>query len=136
MENSSIVDTLEKVSITHMNNAHSDWVRALHFYRDELKILSGRLTEIATKNTGREAMLEVEHFENQFRIQAENINTLSHEIRANVSMAAHETKASGAGYIDGILITRHNELSTKFATEEKIINELRRSFNEFASEWM
>ncbi len=136
MENHSTADTLPRVSITHMNNAHSDWVRALQFYRDEVKVLSSRLTEIATKNTGKEVMVEVEHFENQFRIQLENIHDLSHEIKANIALIAHEAKANSAGYIDGILFTRHNELATKFFTEEKIINELRHSFNQFAAEWM
>ena len=132
----SIEDTLERVSITHMDNAHNDWLRALHFYKDELKILNGRLTEIARKNTGREVMAEVEHFENQFSIQAENINKLSHEIKANVTIAAKEAKASGAGYIDGVLLDQHHALGKKFETEEKIINELRHSFNRFAAEWM
>lgn len=136
MENYSTADTLEKVSVSHMNNAHSDWLRALHFYKDELKVLSSRLTEVATKNTGKEVMVEVEHFENQFRIQLDNIHTLAHEIKANVGLVALEAKANSAGYIDGILFTRHNELSTKFFMEEKIINELRHSFNQFAAEWM
>ena len=131
-----MADTLEKVSISHMNNAHSDWLRALHFYRDELKILNSRLTEIASKNNGREVLIDIEHFENQLRIQAGNINSLTHEIRANVSNAAIEAKASGAGYIDGNLLAQHTELGNKFETEEKIINELRRSFNDFAAEWM
>ena len=119
-----------------MNNAHNDWLRALNFYKDELKMLNNRLTEIAKKNTGKEVMIAIEHFENQLRIQVENIHLLDHEIKANVKKAAHETKASGAGYIDGILFTQHNELETKFITEEKIINELRHSFNQFAAEWM
>ena len=136
MNKTSNSDTLSKVSITHMDHAHNDWLRALTFYKDELKVLNKRLTEIATKNTGKEVMIEIEHFENQLRIQAENIHLLEHEIKANIKTAAHEAKASGAGYIDGILLTQHNELEVKFITEEKIINELRHSFNRFAAEWM
>ena len=136
MDKISLGDTMQRVSITHMNNAHNDWLRALHFYKDELKVLSDRLTEIAKKNTGKEVMIDVEHFENQFRIQAENISKLSHEIKANISNAAIEAKASGAGYIDGILLSQHTTLGNNFKTEEKIINELRHSFNQFAAEWM
>jgi len=136
MEHTTVENKKHRVSITHMNNAHSEWLRALSFYKDEFKILQERLTEIAGKNTDAAVMKEVDHFENQFAIQAENINKLSHEIKANVSAAAEESHASSAGYIDGVLLTQHNELQSKFDIEEKIIKDLRQSFNRFASEWM
>ncbi len=128
------METIEKrVSITHMSNAHTDWLRSLDFYKDEIKILRDRLTEIAGKNTNREVMKEIEHFENQFDIQAENIHKLSHEIKHNVKVAGREAHNSGAGYIDGMLLEEHNTLGDRFHTEEKTVNELRQSFNRFAS---
>jgi hypothetical protein len=130
------METMEKVSITHLSNAHTDWLRGLDFYKQEIKILKKRLTEIAGKNTSTEVMKDVEHFENQFEIQAENIHRLSHDIKSNVKIASVESKNSGAGYIDGYLLDQHQELGQRYITEEKTLNELRHSFNEFASWWL
>jgi len=128
--------TMEKISIAHLGNAHSDWLRGLDFYKQEIKILKSRLTEIAGKNSGQDVMVEVERYENQFEIQAENIHRLTHDIKSNVKVAGRESQNSGAGYIDGILLDQHNSLGQRYITEEKTINELRHSFNEFASGWM
>lgn len=124
---------MEKVSISHMSNAHTDWLRGLDFYKEELGILKNRLTEIAGKNTNREVMKEVEHFENQFDIQAENIHKLNHDIKNNVKLASREAHNSGAGYIDGYLLEQHVYLGERYVSEEKTIGELRQSFNRFAS---
>lgn len=127
---------MTKVSISHLTNAHTDWLRALDFYKQELGILRARLTEIAGKNTDAEVLKQVEHFENQFTIQADNINVLSHDIRANLTAIAAEANTAGAGYIHGALVDQHTALGSRFETEQKIINELRQAFNQFAAMWM
>ena len=125
-----------RVSITHMSNAHNSWLRSLDFYKTEINTLKGMLTEIAAKNTGEQVMKEVEHYENQFKVQLENIDILTHDIRENLAEAGRQANASGAGYVDGSLLSKHTELGEKYATEEKIVNELRHSFQLFAAEWM
>lgn len=127
---------MRKVSIKHMNNAHTDWLRALDFYKEEIGILKGRLTEIAGKNTAPDVMRQVEHYENQFAIQRDNIERLAHDTRTNVGSAAAESKKSPEGYIDATLLTSHNTLEQRFRQEEKTIHELRHEFNDFAAEWM
>jgi hypothetical protein len=125
-----------RISITHVSNAHNEWLRSLDFYKAELTILRGRLTEIAGKNTATDALQQVEHFENQFLIQIDNIDRLVHDIKANLSGISHQAVSSSAGYIDGALVESHNELSQKVKTEEGIINNLRHEFNGFAAIWM
>ena len=127
---------MNKISITHISNAHNRWLRSLEFYKQEINILKNMLTEIAKKNTGESVMKEVEHYENQFKLQTENIDRLSHDIRANISKIEKQAEASTAGYIDSSLLSQHNALEEKFETEETIINELRGAFHHFASEWM
>ncbi len=130
------MEVMDKISITHINNAHTDWLRALDFYKQEIKILKKRLTDIAGKNSHHDVMVDIEHFENQFDIQAENIHRLAHDLKSNVKMIASEARNSGAGYIDGMLLDKHNELGQRYETEEKTVNELRQSFNLFAAAWM
>ncbi len=119
-----------------MSNAHNDWLRALDFYKQELGILRGRLTEVAGKNTDAEAMKQVEHFENQFKIQVNSIDTLAHNINKHITAIGTQAQEAKAGYIDGELFTQHNELHNSFSAEEKIIQELRANFNVFAAKWM
>ncbi|OJW82352.1 MAG: hypothetical protein BGO69_17345 [Bacteroidetes bacterium 46-16] len=130
------METMEKISITHVSNVHSDWLRALNFYKDEIGILRNRLTEIAGKNSAREVMRNVEHFENQFKLQKDNIQVLTHDIKQNVKSIKKQLEDASAGYIDGELAEQHNAFSDKFTGEERVINELRHEFNDFAAQWM
>ena len=66
--------TKEKISV--ISDEHQSWLSALVFYKDELNVLRGRLTEIASKNTSKELLAQVEHFENSITLQQENIDIL------------------------------------------------------------
>ncbi len=127
---------MKKINISHVNNEHNYWLRSLNFYKTEVSILKGILTEIARKNTGAEVMKTVEHFENQFKIQTDNIDRLSHTIHVNIDRISTQAQQSNAGYIDAGLLTEHNALSGKFESEVRVITDTISSFRKFASEWM
>ncbi len=127
---------MNKVSIKHLSNLHNDWMRGLEFYTQEIAIMKNRLTEVAGKNTDKSVMVEVEHFENQFIIKKDTIDTLSHNIRENVNKISHQAENSSAGFVDENLVAIHDELGAQVKTEEHAINELRHEFNRFAAKWM
>lgn len=127
---------MKKVNISHVSNMHNQWLRTLNFYKTEITILKHILTEIAGKNTNSEAMKEVAHFENQFYIQSNNIDTLNHLIHANIDRIAREAKASSAGYIDATLLETHESLGTQTEEQEAIMVPLIQSFRRFAEKWM
>jgi hypothetical protein len=127
---------MTKINITHLGNAHNDWLRALDFYKSEISILSSRLTEVAGKNTAKEVATQIEHFENQFRLQKNAIDKLVHDIKLNVTEAGKELKDSGNQYISSNLVTQHNNLKEEYIQSEKIINNLRHEFYDFAASWM
>ena len=52
-----------KDTLTHLHLICEDWKRELSFYKDEMGILKNRLLEVASKNTGKEILISVEHFE-------------------------------------------------------------------------
>ena len=60
-------------TVSKCGNDHSTWLKELDFYNEELSLLEKRLLEIADKNNGKEVMAEVEHFQNQFIVQRNNI---------------------------------------------------------------
>lgn len=127
---------MEKISIAHMSNAHNDWLRGLDFYKQEIGILRNRLTEVAGKNSHPEVLKQVEHYENQFEIQKENIHRLRHDIKSNIKMTASDANSGHAGYVDGALLNYHFDLGEKFESEEKTVQELRQEFNQFAAAYM
>ena len=64
----------------HLGHDHLEWLKSIEFYEDEFDILEKRLAEIVSKNNGAEAMAGVEHFQNQFVIQRNNLDELKHSI--------------------------------------------------------
>jgi phosphoenolpyruvate carboxylase len=127
---------MKKVNISHVSNQHNYWLRSLNFYKTEISILKGILTEIAGKNSGTDVLKEVEHFENQFKIQNINIDRLSHEIHVNIDGISKQAQQHNAGYIDESLQVTHIALGERFENEEKIIHEIIRTFRKFAEQWM
>ena len=127
---------MNRENISSFGDEHSTWLKALDFYKQELAIIRERLTEIAGKNTAKEASAEIEHFENQLKVQTENIDILHHDINENLTKSAHEAKGNSAGYIDASLFKTHDNQRESFNTTEAIINDLRKEFNLFAAKWM
>ena len=81
-------------------------------------------------------MKGVETFENRFKLQTENIDSLAHEIHINIDAIAKEAKTSNAGYIDGSLVGIHTTLGERFMMEEKSVIGLIGEFRKFAEKWM
>ncbi len=76
-----VMSTQESIYKQHEEN--TEWTNKLNFYGEEISILSGRLAEITTKNSNKEMLSEVEHFQNQFIIQQNNIDEIKHGIKMN-----------------------------------------------------
>jgi hypothetical protein len=127
---------MNKVNISHINNRHNDWLRAIVFYKQEVEMLKTRLTEVAGKNTNADMLREVEHFENQLKIQSDQLDHLAHDIRAMITELAQQAAEAKAGYVEGSLLTRHNELEESYVRAEDIVNKLRRGLNKFVARWL
>ena len=59
-----------------MSAEYADWMRAISFYQDEIKILNNRLSEVSQRYTNTDVKVEVEHYQNQFIIQNNNLGEL------------------------------------------------------------
>ena len=122
-------------TVTQCGNDHSAWLKSLDFYDEEFSILENRLVEIVKKNNGQEAMAGVEHFQNQFIVQRNNIDELMHSIKEHAGKVASDSQAH-AGKIESGLVDEHNSLHEQFDIFEKIVKDLRLEFNLFLSKWM
>lgn len=126
---------MSTASIYSQHEENTQWVSKLQFYRDELQLLNGRLEEIATKNNQAEVLKEVEHFQNQWIIQRNNIDEILHKVNENERSLQDEIKSNPVA-VDHRKMEYHAVEKELIEGFEKNFNELRSDFNRFASKWM
>lgn len=122
-------------SVSHCGNDHQAWIKGLDFYEDDIDTLEGRLVEIVRKNNGQEAMAGVEHFQNQFIVQRNNIDELRHNVNEHAGLVAKEAQAH-AGKMNARHGQEHDKLKEQVEDFERIFNELRHEYNLFLAKWM
>ena len=115
-----------------LHHEHQLWMNQLNFFEDELKIFKHRLEEIAKANNKAEVLKMVEHFQNAFIIQKNEIDVLKHTIR----LAEQELVA----YIDKnpeVADKRKKEddavIREKMARFEKLFRQMKEEFVNFVA---
>jgi hypothetical protein len=124
-----------KANIFNQHAENTDWTNRLSFYKDEIKIMTGRLVEVASKNSSDEVLAQVEHFQNQFIIQRNNIDEALHAVRINEDALQEEVNSNPVA-VDHRSVAYHAEEKEMVESFEKNINDLRAEFNEFAAKWL
>jgi len=119
----------------NLSAEHTEWLGKLDFYEKELGILKERLTEIAGKNSSFEARAGIEHFQNQFIVQQNNIDELKHAVKENMHLAFEEVKEH-AGHIGSGTVSEYKIIDDAVRSFEKVVNELRHEFNLYLAKWM
>lgn len=117
------------------HSEHSDWLNKLDFYKDEIKIFTGRLEEIASKNTVDEALAEVEKFQNQLIVQRNNIDEIEHVIHLGEQKVEDEIHNHNIG-ANHKKLGGHSQEAELVTSFEKNFNGLKDDFNRFSSKWM
>jgi len=122
--------------ISRMNNEQSDWQRGLEFYKQELQIHANRLSDVSGMYESKEELKpNVEHFQNQFIVQRNNIDQLSHDLGSFEKKVSSETQEM-AQHIHSETLTEHDLLRDRFTTLEKTINDLRHEHNKFLAKYI
>jgi predicted RNase H-like nuclease (RuvC/YqgF family) len=124
-----------KASIYSQHGENTEWTNKLNFYKDEIKILTGRLEEITSKNSSTEVLAQVEHFQNQFIIQRNNIDEALHAVKMDEEELQEEVKSNPVA-VDHRSVEYHAKEKEMVDSFEKNFNDLRDEFNEFAAKWM
>lgn len=102
----------------------TDWRQILRNYRNEFHDCEKALLQMCKQRLNKEDLLRIEHFQNQFDIQLDNIHDLKHTIKQ------HERAVAGdAGGEE--LYVRHEQLLAEFLSLENILQELRNEFRDF-----
>jgi len=126
---------MEKALIYDQHQIHQDWLSRLDFYKEEINILKERLQEITAKNNSNEVLAKVEHFQNQFIIQRNNIDELAHSIKVHEAKIIKEIESNPVA-VEHRRMENHTEEENFMTYFEKNFAELRAEFNRFSAEWM
>jgi hypothetical protein len=127
--------TTGKKHIDDLHFEHQLWLSESKFFADELKIYRNRLEEVASRNSKPEVTKQIEHFQNQFIIQKEQLDIMNHDVNAHESELAKYAKANPIA-IDHKLFDDHEKFSDRMATFKKIYGELKKEFTNFLVTWM
>lgn len=123
----------EKIYTQHGEN--KEWMNSVAFYRDEIKVMESRLKEVAAKNTSKEVLKQVEHFQNQFAIQKNHLDELNHEIHLSNDLLGKEIKKNPTA-LEHRKIKDHSTARNEMQAFEKLYSPLKAEFNTFISKWM
>ena len=123
----------EKILAQHAENTL--WLNTLNFYKDDLTVLKKRLEELVSKNNNKDFLKLAEHFQNQFIIQRNNIDEITHAVKANENNLIKKIEDNPIA-VDHRKTEYHETEKEMVASFEKNFNELRKEFILFSAKWM
>ena len=121
-------------TIYNQHQENFEWLDKLFFYKDEITIMQKRLEEIAKKNSSKDVLAEVEHFQNQLIVQKNNIDTIKHEINQNETVLENNMDQDESK-VNRTKVNDHTEEEERVNSFENF-NELRKELNKFLLKWM
>lgn len=124
----------QKLILTQ-HTEHNEWLNKLLFYKDDLTIMQNRLNEIAKQILSTDVMKSVEHFQNQFIIQREQIDILKHEINKRedeIIKSINENPIAS----DHRRTDDHKDHREKIERFEELFALLRKDLLSFLAKWM
>lgn len=121
--------------ITQLHVEHNAWLMKLDFYTDEVIIMTHRLEEIVSKNTAKDILAQVEHFQNQFILQKENIDEIRHAIKDHENYLENRINENPTAS-DRRSVNDHPAMRDRVNSFEKIFNDLRHEFLVFLAKVM
>lgn len=126
---------METKKIYDLHEEHKTWLNNLSFYKDEIKVMQNRISEIAAKNTGSEVLKQVEHFQNQLIIQKNNIDELNHSIKDHENYLENRVNENPTA-VDHRTVNDHPKMRDSYNGFDKVFNDLRKELNTFLSKNM
>jgi hypothetical protein len=124
-----------KTNILSQHEEHTKWLSEMAFYKDEIKVMQKRIDEVASKNTSKDVLVNIEHFQNQLLIQDANISKIQHHINHDENAIQNSIKENPVAS-DHRKAEDHVEERQMVESFEKHFKELKTELNTFLSKWM
>lgn len=122
-----------KEQLAQAHTEDMQWKRDLDYFEEAVGAMRKILQEISSKNTSKELNILVSHYENQFTIQKDIIDTLRYDINLREDQITASVKQNPTAY-EHRSLEFHHELKGQMIVFAKLFTELKRSFSHFVSE--
>ncbi len=119
-------------SLQAVHFEHRLWVNELDFFADELKIYEHQLEGLARQAGKKEAMRELEQFQNQFIRQKEVLDTLLHDIHIHEQKLGEAIQNNDKLPLDP---NYHEFIKEQMASFRSIYSGLKDRFYQFLVKW-
>jgi len=121
-----------QTDLTQLNRECNSWRENLRSHRSELAEFRAKLQEAVVRPLNRADLALIEHYDNQFDIQLNNISHLKHEIKDHERNAAWELGRT-SGNVNDITWAKHEALLDRYELLEHTLSDLKGEFRAFIS---
>ena len=121
-----------RTSLQTLHHRYQEWTGELEFYKQELNLLKSRLEEVAQKNTAANVLVQIEHFQNKFVIESEQLDILKHDIRIQLDHTEKQIK-DRPEHTNEKSVIDDDALTNRLERFKELFAMLRLEFNKFLS---
>ncbi len=126
---------ITKIEMNHVELL--EWLKALDFYKNELRFWRKHLSHVVVSNTNKDILREAEHFQNQVIIQVDQIDLLHHDVKQFENKLDEEFEAvSKGGKLSQQIIEVEVSLRERMKTFEHIYVDLKHDYYSFLRKYM
>lgn len=120
-------------SIRELHFDHELWLAEMTFWKQEIDILDKYLAAVIVSLSDTDSRGEVDHYQNQFFIQRNFINSLKNDVKAQEKLISQLENDISNRLLQKKKADDEYEIRDKMLTNEKLYNELKLSFKKWLS---
>lgn len=120
----------KKVYMSDLHFEHKMWLSQLEFQKGELEFFTNRLSEVANRWTDKDVLKKVEHFQNAFKVQSNQIDYLLHDIQVHEDKIVDRTVENPVA-IDHVHFEDHSKQREDIDAQSRIFSDLKTEYMDF-----
>jgi len=120
-------------SIRELHFDHELWLIEMAFWKQEIEVLDKYLAAVNSSYSNTTLRAEVEHFQNQFIIQLNFINSLKNDVKAQEALIYLLEKDISSKKLQQKKADDEYDIRDRMLTNQKLYVELKQSFKQWLS---
>lgn len=120
-------------SIRELHFDHELWLIEMAFWKQEIEVLDKYLAAVNASYSDTVVRAEVEHFQNQFIIQLNFINSLKHDVKAQEALISLLEQDINNKKLQQKKADDEYDIRDRMLTNQKLYIELKQSFKKWLS---
>lgn len=120
-------------SIRELHFDHELWLIEMAFWKQEIEVLDKYLAAVNASYSDTVVRAEVEHFQNQFIIQLNFINSLKNDVKAQETLISLLEKDISNKKLQQKKADDEYDIRDRMLTNQKLYVELKQSFKQWLS---